>query len=95
MLYLRFDLLQPAPKQTYRHIVTVLLRQSLTTSATLCASTQAEMTEAGFTGTATGVPDDNAAGVKAATQVPAVATMCIVQTFGLFSWTCLESRLVA
>ncbi|KAL0042638.1 hypothetical protein WJX79_006071 [Trebouxia sp. C0005] len=28
----------------------------------------AEMTEAGFTGTATGVPDDNAAGVKAATQ---------------------------
>ena len=42
---------------------------------------------ADFTGTATGAPDGNAAEAKAATQVLAVATMCIVQMCGLYSWT--------
>ena len=38
-----------------------------------------------FPGTATGAPDGNAAEAKAATQVLAVATKCIVQPSGLIA----------
>ncbi len=46
---------------------------------------EADTVPTDFLGTATGAPDGNVAEARAATQVLAVATKCIVQPSGLFA----------